>query len=289
MIGIVASFVGAILQATNYFVTQRSQRGYNYNAVQSLIATHMGMGLILAFPLIGLGYWRYFSLNDIPEILLTNVPYLIAQLFLFTAIRLSDSSVVSPLLVLKVPALAIISILVFGQHIEIQQWGAIALIVYLAHSISTLSGKLEAKPALLILSACALYGLSDLGITAYTKNLGSAPLQERIFISITINYMFCAVVMLPLFYWFKIPLKAIGHMKWSAVTWLTAVGFLVVGFSLSGVVEANVAQSTRGVIAVFIGYAAIRWSNNIFDDARLWRKKMIVSSLMVVGVALFYL
>ncbi len=289
MIGIIASFMGAVFQATNYFVTQRSQRGHNYNTVQILIATHMGMGLVLLIPLLGLSYWRYFSFNDIGIIIQTNLPYLIAQFLLFSAIKMSDSSVVSPLLVLKIPALACISILLFDKQLEPLQWGAIAIIVYLAYSISTLSGKLEIKPVLLIMGACICYGISDLGITSYTKNLGDLPLQDRIFIAITINYMICALVMLPFVRLFKVPLKAIGHMKWSAITWLVAVALLVVGFSLSGVVEANVAQSTRGVIAVFIGYVAIRLSNNVFTDKRQWHSKMIVSSLMVAGVALFYL
>lgn len=289
MIRIIASFMGAVFQATNYFVTQRSQRGHNYNTVQILIATHMGMGLVLLIPLLGLSYWRYFSFNDIGIIIQTNLPYLIAQFLLFSAIKLSDSSVVSPLLVLKIPALACISILLFDKQLEPLQWGAIAIIVYLAYSISTLSGKLEIKPALLIMGACICYGISDLGITAYTKNLGDLPLQERIFIAITINYMLCAIVMLPFVRLCKVPLKAIGHLKWSAITWLVAVALLVVGFSLSGVVEANVAQSTRGVIAVFMGYTAIRLSNNVFTDKRQWHSKMIVSSLMVAGVALFYL
>jgi drug/metabolite transporter (DMT)-like permease len=236
-----------------------------------------------------LSYWRYFSFNDIGIIIQTNLPYLIAQFLLFSAIKMSDSSVVSPLLVLKIPALACISILLFDKQLEPLQWGAIAIIVYLAYSISTLSGKLEIKPVLLIMGACICYGISDLGITSYTKNLGDLPLQDRIFIAITINYMICALVMLPFVRLFKVPLKAIGHMKWSAITWLVAVALLVVGFSLSGVVEANVAQSTRGVIAVFIGYVAIRLSNNVFTDKRQWHSKMIVSSLMVAGVALFYL
>lgn len=289
MIGIVASFMGAVFQATNYFVTQRSQRGHNYNTVQILIATHMGMGMMLLLPLIGLGYWRYFSFDDIGIIIQTNLPYLIAQFLLFNAIKVSDSSVVSPLLVLKIPALAFISILLFDKQLALLQWGAICFIVYLAYSMSTLSGKLELKPALLIMMACICYGISDLGITAYTKNLGDLSLQERIFIAITINYMICALVMLPFVRVFKVPFKAVGHLKWSAITWLIAVALLVVGFSLSGVVEANVAQSTRGVIAVFIGYAAIRLSNNVFTDLRQWRTKMIVSSLMVCGVALFYI
>ncbi|MCE0495229.1 EamA family transporter [Vibrio salinus] len=287
MIGITASLIGAFFQALNYFITQVSQRGHQYNAKQIIIATHLAMGLILLIPLITLGYWKYFEVEDIYLLIQANLPYLIGQLLLIFAIKISDTSVVSPLLVLKVPTLAFVSLILFEKHLSIQQWASMGLIVYLAYRMSTMSGKLDVKPGLLIIGACICYGFSDLGITAYTLQLKGTSGIERTIISITINYLFCAICLLPFVPVFKVPVTGIYHMKWAAITWIIAATLLVTGFALSGVVEANVAQSTRGVWGVFLSYMALKLSAN--SDKKIWYQKIRISCFSVVAVALFYL
>lgn len=287
MIGIIVSLIGAFFQALNYYVTQRSQLGHNYNPRQIIIATHLAMGLILLVPLFLFNYWHYFSSDDLGLLMRVNVPYLLGQLLLVMAIRISDTSVVSPLLVLKVPTLALVSIVLFDRHLSMIQWSSIGLIVYLAYSMSCLSGKLDIKPAALIIGASICYGFSDLGITEYSSRFEGMMMAERTLISVMVNYLFCAACMLPLVPVFNVPLRAIGHMKWAAVTWLIAVMLLVSGYSLSGVIEANVAQSTRGVMGVFISYFALRLSAN--SDKKVWYQKIRIALSMVVGVVLFYL
>jgi len=287
MIGIIASLVGAFFQALNYFVTQVSQRGHQYNSKQIIIATHLAMGLFLLIPLITLRYWTYFEIDDLGLLIKANLPYLIGQLLLIVAIKVSDTSVASPLLVLKVPTLAFVSLILFNQHLSILQWGSMGLIVYLAYSMSTLSGKLDIKPALLIVGASICYGFSDLGITAYTLQLKGISGLERTVVSVTINYLFCAICLLPFTPVFKVPLKAVYHMKLAALTWIIAAILLVTGFAMSGVVEANVAQSTRGVWGVFFSYMALKLSAN--SDKKIWYKKIRISCFSVVAVALFYI
>jgi drug/metabolite transporter (DMT)-like permease len=287
MIGILASLVGAFFQALNYFVTQISQRGHNYNAKQMIIAIHIAMGIVLLIPLVGFEYWRFFKTADFPLLIQTNIPYLLGQLLLVIALRISDTSIVSPLLVLKVPTLALISLFIYDRHFNLQQWASLGLIIYLAYATSKMSGKLDLKPGLLIMAACLCYGLSDLGITTYTHRLQGISGVERTIVSITINYFFCALLMLPLVPVFKVPLRAIHHLKWAAFTWLIAVVLLVYGFSTSGVVEANVAQSTRGVFGVFLSYLALKLSPN--SDKKIWQQKVIVSCFMIGAVALFYI
>ncbi len=287
MIGIAASLVGAFFQALNYFVTQISQRGHNYNSKQIIIATHLAMGIVLFIPLVSLKYWTYFEVEDIDLLIKANVPYLIGQLLLIIAIRVSDTSVASPLLVLKVPTLAFVSLILFDKHLSIQQWASMGLIVYLAYCMSTMSGKLDFKPALLIIGASICYGFSDLGITAYTLQLNGVDGIERTIISVTINYLFCAICLLPLVPVFKVPLAGVYHMKWAAITWIIAAVLLVTGFALSGVVEANVAQSTRGVWGVFLSFMALKLSAN--SDKKIWYRKIRISCISVLAVALFYI
>ncbi|MDC0610587.1 EamA family transporter [Vibrio sp.] len=287
MIGIIASLVGAFFQALNYFVTQISQRGHQYNSKQIIIATHLAMGIILLIPLLAFDYWKYFQIEDIWLLVQANVPYIIGQLLLIVAIRVSDTSVASPLLVLKVPTLAIVSLILFDKHLSIQQWASMGLIVYLAYSMSTMSGKLDVKPALLIIGASICYGFSDLGITAYTLQLEGVSGLERTIVSVTLNYLFCAVCLLPFVPVFKVPLSGVYNMKWAAITWIIAAVLLVTGFAMSGVVEANVAQSTRGVWGVFLSYMALKLSAN--SDKKIWYKKIKISCFSVVAVALFYI
>ncbi|RQW62020.1 EamA family transporter [Vibrio viridaestus] len=286
MFGIIASFIGAFFQALNYFVTQVSQRGHNYSATQILIAIHICMAVILAFPLIFLGYWQYFSFSDYELLLRANIPYLLGQFLLFSAIRISDSSIVSPLLVLKIPAIALVSIFIFHSELSTIQWLSIAIIIYLAYSISSTSGKLDIKPALFVLGASICYGFSDIGITEYTKLYPQLSVTESTMVTVTINYFFCGVVMLIVAPMFKVPLSAAYHMKWSAVTWIVGVVLLVIGFKISGVLEANVIQSLRGVLGVLISFVALRIPLN--KENGVWMTKFKLSLLMVGGVGLFY-
>lgn len=286
IIGILASFIGASLQATNYAVTQRCQQKHNLGGVNLLVAVHIAMG-VMAFCLsLFLGYLPLFQLGQWLDFLKINLPYILAQYALISAIHRSDSSVVSPLLALKVPVLALITFYLTGAGFSTLQCVSIAIIIAIAFYFSSLSGKLHLQPLVLILLASIGYSLSDMAITEFSHQVIDANSITQAVATICLNYTVCGVCGLVLMRPFKVRIVDVYHSKWVALTWFVGVIFLILGFNLAGVVSGNVVQTLRGVIGVLIAYIWFR--HQIAQPASIWRKKFIASGAMVIAVFIYY-
>lgn len=287
LIGVLASFLGATFQASNYVLTQSCQQNYRVDGVRLLVAAHVVMGVIALLFTVVFGYWQYFHLSQLGTLVLINLPYLLAQFFLVKAIKHSDASIVSPLLALKIPVLAAISIMVFEQHFAANQFMAMSLIVAAALYFSRLSGSLMVKPMMFVLLASVGYCLSDIAITDFSKTIAEIPAYEQTMVSIAINYLFCGVLAVSLMTFTKVTPKMVYQAKWVGLAWYVAVLFLILGFSLSGVVSGNIVQSLRGVIGVLLAFLFFRHQLN--QPQQLWRKKLLGSLFMFAAVGLFYL
>ncbi|MDG3086553.1 EamA family transporter [Vibrio hannami] len=287
LLGVIASFLGATFQALNYTLTQSCQQKYNIDGVKLLVAVHVCIGLFALIPTLVFGYWRLIELDLAWDFFKINAPYLIAQYLLINAIRRSDASIASPLLALKIPVLAVISIVFFGAEFNLMQGISIGLILSLGWYFSSMSGKIDIAPLMLVLGASVFYSLSDMSITQLSHNLIDASPVEQSFATICINYLVCGVFAIPLMKPMKVSFKMAYQAKWVALAWFVAVIFLIIGFNISGVVSGNVVQSLRGVIGVILAYLFFR--HQVKQPASVWRKKLIAAAGMFGAVALFYL
>jgi len=285
MIGILASFIGATLQAINYLLTQDAQYRYKIRGLHLLIGSQIVLGIIGFLCLLSFGYLSLLDISLLIPLLKVNLPYIIGQYALIKAIQESDASVASPLLALKVPALALMYMVLFHQHFTLIQWIAMTLIISLAYFFSSLSGKIKFKPLLYITIASFSYGTSDLFITDLSQQLPADTLTERALITNCINYFFCGMVSLPIFFSMKISTKQVWQLKWVGLAWFVAVFFLIIGFNLSGVVGSNVVQSSRGVMAVILGLYFFKETRK---DPTLM-KKLCGAVGMCLGITLFYI
>ena len=109
LIGIIASIFAAIGQALNYALTKDCQEKHRIYGFRMLIGAHIGMGFIMLWPFLFCSYYTYFEWEHLIDLFKINLPFLFAQYFMMQSIRVSDASIVSPLLVLKIPVLAAIS------------------------------------------------------------------------------------------------------------------------------------------------------------------------------------
>ncbi|WP_375749256.1 hypothetical protein [Vibrio sp. HN007] len=287
LFGVVASFLGATFQALNYTLTQSCQQKYNIDGVKLLVAVHICMGILALFPAIIFGYWRLLEFSLAWDFFKINAPYLIAQYMLIAAIRKSDASIASPLLALKIPVLALISVLFFDAEFNLIQGVSISLILALGWYFSSMSGKIDITPLILVLSASFFYSLSDLAIAELSHNLIDASPIAQSFATISVNYLVVGALSLPLMKPMKVSFKMAYQAKWVALAWFVAVIFLIIGFNVSGVVSGNVVQSLRGVIGVILAYLFFR--HQINQPASIWRKKLIAAAGMFAAVGLFYL
>ena len=285
LLGVFASFIGATFQALNYALTQNCQQRYNIDGVRLLVAVHICLAVFAIIP--AFCYWKVIELGHFWAFLQVTLPYLLAQYCLIRAIRLSDASIVSPLLALKIPVLAIISIVLFQAQFSQIQWSAIVIILAIGWYFSSMSGAIAVVPLLLVLVASLGYSLSDMAITELSHTLIEGTALEQAIVTICLIYLVCGLFILPLMKPMKIDLLTIFRVKWVALTWFIAGILLVVGFNLSGVVSGYVVQSLRGVIGVILAFMFFR--SQINQPMLIWRKKLVAAVAMFAAVALFYL
>lgn len=289
MSGSIANYIAALTLAFYYLVTQNLQTKNKINSFQSLISIHIGMGIIAIPFIIIFEIWNLVSFDMIIKLLIINTPYLLAQLLVLYSIKISDSTVVSPLLILKVPSLAIIGIIFFNESLYFNQWISILILLLISIAISHNAGKIDFRTTIIIVLACIFYSIYDIEITKFTNSYSFDSIFEKISFTLSINYVFCAIILLLFAPKFKVEMNLIYKMKWSSAIWLLAMFFLISGFSSTGVIESNVAQSTRGVLAVIITILYIKAFKKEKESLKKWVKRFLLSASMIPCIILFYI
>ena len=286
LIGIIASIFAAIGQALNYALTKDCQEKHRIYGFRMLIGAHIGMGFIMLWPFLFCSYYTYFEWEHLIDLFKINLPFLFAQYCMMQSIRVSDASIVSPLLVLKIPVLAAISIVLFKDSYAVHQYLAIAAILLLSWYFSSLSGQIKLKALMFVFLASFCYVLSDIAITDYAKKFAAHPI-EQVMIANSFNYIAGAIFFLPCAFMKKVTAKDIYNCKYVALSWIIAVTLIVIGFNLSGLVSGTIIQSLRGAFGIII--ALIFFRNEIMDHGARWQLKVAISILMTLSVASFYL
>ncbi|WP_157967822.1 hypothetical protein [Cohaesibacter intestini] len=285
-IGLAASLSGAFFQATNYAFTQKCQQTSGYSSAQILLASHAAMGLIAALPFIGLNAWRYLDPSHFVALIWINLPYAIAQLLIAIAIQKSDVSIVSPLLALKIPTITILMSFMGQPMPAWHQLVAIVAILLMAYLLSRRAGRLDVLPACLVIGASLGYAQSDIEITRYTQDFVGLSALMQVALTVSINYVFCGFFAgLGMLSGCQ-PLSLVYAARWVALSWFVAVCLLLVGFRLSGVLEANVAQSLRGVFGILL---SMLFLNKIVKGQGDWHFKLLMGTGMTIAVFFYFL
>lgn len=243
------------------------------------------MGLIAAIPFLLLQAWQYIEPADFFALVRINLPYAVAQLLIAIAIQKSDVSIVSPLLALKIPTITILMVLMGQSMPETHQLAAISAILIMAFVLSRRSGKLDVWPAFLVVGASLGYALSDIEITSFSKKLLGHSALMQVAITIAINYVFCGAFAAVWMVIARQPARLAYEARWVALSWFVAVTLLLAGFSLSGVLEANVAQSLRGVFGILI---SMLFLSKLATGQGDWQFKMVVAIGMTIAVFFYF-
>ncbi len=283
--GILCGFLGAFCQGLNYVFSKDCQSKYNLHGLKQLTAIHLVMLVISLPPFILCGFWQFAS----PEVFLYMfymvAPYLAAQYVMIRAFDLSDASIVSPLLTLKIPILALMALLFLGKAFALPQYLAILAIMGLGFYFSSLAGRASLKLILHIIAACTLYAIQDIAMTELTHLL-PCPRFEAVFACAVWEYVTAGLLMLC-----AVPLRHVKpldvwHAKWVGITWFCATITFLVTFNVNGVVEGNIIQTLRSVVGVIIAYLFYR---KYIKDRATFRKKLFITAGMFAAVALYYL
>jgi len=217
--------------------------------------------------------------------------FIFAQACLFTALRHTEASRVSPMMAVKIVIVALLTTTLLNDVILPMQWAAVALAVAGAFVLNYTGGAVPWRAGLAVLGACIGYSSSDFSIRLMLDAMEPVPRLRAAAFGLTVVYVLLGVMMLPL-------LRAFGSRRadaWRAAApyalmWLGAMGFLYGSFATAGIVLGGIAQSMRGIISVGLG-ALLAAQGLVHLEQRvtrsvLWRR-VAAAVLMSAAVALY--
>ena len=112
--------------------------------------------------------------------LVSTASYFVGTACVFHALTQADASRLSPLLGLKVVALALIVSLVLGQRLEMRQWAAVALCGGAVLMLQRGGASLPPRAFALVAGSCVLFAIADLGIVAMIDAVQQAVPLDRL-------------------------------------------------------------------------------------------------------------
>ena len=285
--GIILGFAGALCNALNYAFSKDCVEKYGLHGVRQLIVVHVTFLILMSPPLFLMGLYKEFTLQVLIDTFYIIVPYILSQYLLIRLLAATDSSVVSPLLTLKIPVVAAMGFMISGQVFNPQQLFAIAMIIMLGFYFSSLSGKIKLMPLITMICICTGYALADYMTVRFMHNYPGTTL-EKTMACICWQYIIGGLIALPMMMSPRFKLKAmhLWYGKLPSLSWLAGTFCWVGCFYFAGVVEGNIIQSLRCVIGVLIAYIFYR---KYIKDPNTFKKKLTVAFLMFTAVFIFYI
>ena len=252
----------------------------------------MGVMALALLPFLWSGQLKNISVYLWP-LLGYTFAYLIGQFFLLQSFKHTDASRVSPLLGLKIPMLAVITVLFLTEPITGLQWAAILTALGASLVLNYTGGRIPTKALLLILCVCFAYSLSDLSIVALTRRLAPDGSLRMILLSTCLCYCLCGAV------GFTVVLFS-GRSnrtaeKWRMVSpvagvWFAGMLFLFISVWSVNVLMANIIQSLRGPFSIILG-SIIAWLGHVHIERKVsaWVlvRRLVASLFMCGAIALF--
>lgn len=297
-VGVATGLGAAVMQSASYFFS-RLYVIRRAKAVRSLmVLAHLLMGAASAvlLPVV----WPSAELPPLTSYAwpLAGMAgfYLLGQVGLFMALRTSDASRISPLLGLKIPFLAVVTVLYFHDPLGGWQWAAVAMAMAAAVVLSLSGGRISLEGLVGLGLACVSYSLSDLCIAETAGRLDAATgigwLHASV-LTLAMCYVLCgvaAVVALPLVW-----KPAAADWKYAApfaFFWFGGMAFLFATFASIGVVYGNILQSTRGLMSVAVGTLLARMGQTHLETRhgrRVWIRRGLAAALMFGAITTYLL
>jgi uncharacterized membrane protein len=215
-----------------------------------------------------------------------------AYLFLYMALHSGDASSVMPIMGSKVIFAGLLAIPMLG---ETHNWQVYIALVLVAISIAMLgyapskngSSRFPMKPVLLMTGCAVIFGFTDIFIKRTLLHLD--PYNFMIYYNFLVGVLALSVI--PSIRKKNVPLilkgKTLLLCFYASVALVTATLLFVVLFEISsGVVIANVLQSTRGIFIVLItGFLAHRGSTILeTQSGKVYLLRLTASVLIIFSI-----
>ena len=290
--GVLLGLGAAFSQACSYFGSRRYLTEYENRPFKVFVIAHVQMGamvLLIPFvldnPLPPLGAFA-------PYLVGTSGSYLFGQFMLLTALTRSDSSVVAPLLGMKIPILALVSAGFLGVLLPWHAWLAVFLCAAAAFMVSPPRRLPQIRVLVLAILACFGYCGSDLCIpplVAAFETASSTPALLAVCISYTLSGGGALIVSWRLGY--ITDRKAHAYTLPYSFCWILGMCFLFACFATVGVIFGNMLQSTRSFLSVIIGVFVARAGLVHIESAkrpRVFAVRFAGAAVMTAAIVLYY-
>ncbi len=292
--GIVLGLAAAACQSLTYLQSRHYVQQRRDGRLRLLLLGHLVQAVVCAalLPVLwpaNMPPLRQYALPLVVE----SLGYLAGQACLFVALRHAEASRVAPILGLKVAMLALASVLFFQMTLSGQQWAAVVLAVAAAFVLNWTGGQLAPRATLGVLGACIGYSVSDLYIKVLIDQLHPVTPMHAALVGMALSYVVCGLAVLPLL----LVVRNITRQDVQAaipygLTWLASMGFFYASLAWVGVVLAGIAQSTRGIISIGLGYVLARlgWEHlETRAPAHAVLRRAAAAALMSLAIALYVL
>ncbi len=291
--GMLAGLGAAFFQALSYFFSKRflTECHAGFRVLFCLSMVQMGMMSLLALPFL-LPRPLPPLTEFIGPLIGVTVFFLSGQWFLFYLLKSADSSVVAPMLGLKIPILGVVSVLFLNQHLSPSAWIAILLAVTAAFMISPPRSVPESRTLSFILLICIFYSGSDLHIPVLVERLEPYARHPAL-LGVVLTYILCGFIGLLAGLRqraFRVPRGQYFALPYS-LSWLAGITCLFITFSLIGVIFGNMLQSIRGFIAVIVGVMVSRAGLLHIEtriSARGWLLRLGGAAVMTAAIMMYY-
>lgn len=282
----------AFCQTLAYLFSRQFIAQTSRSPVLLLIVSHLLMGLGAGVLLL------VMQPNHMPPLSTFIAPltgaalfYLVAQWGLFHVLCRFESSRVAPLLGLKVVVLAIMAVALFRHGLHPWQWAAVGLSAIAAWLLNEAGGRLPARSVGTLAVTIVCYCLSDLNVGRLVARL--APVQPSpALVGAAFSYLICAGCVLP----FAFRRDLWRRRVWTLATpyaaaWFGAMCLLYACFGQIGVVFGNIIQSSRGLMAVAVGWAVAHAGHTHLETRvgrrTVWRRAL--GAVLMMGAVGLYL
>lgn len=203
-----------------------------------------------------------------------GVPLLVCALVCMMAVFLGDCGLfqmqrhvepsrTAPLQAVKIPILAFLLAVVFGHDYTVMQIAGIFMVLVSALLLCDAGTRIPRMGWAWLFLSTGCYAVSDIAIghaLIESRDVCGGVLKASLFI-LGMTHLACSLFAMPILVAQRLTGRAIPNARqWFlyalpyGFAWLVAMIFLLVCFSLSGVVLGAVAQSCRGLMSVALGW-----------------------------------
>lgn len=306
ILGIVLGFLAAFLQSTCYvisgaYVKRTGQPGWSLAAPQQLVMLPFSItGVLLLHPPL-----EVMTKAEIKELLLWTalcmVTGYLGNVGLFQMQRYVEPSRTAPLQSLKIPFIALMNFAVFGHSFSAVQIAALAFIVIAAKLLTDSSqGRLSLSAWTWLILGVASFALCDITVgrmLGLTEAYSGGVLKNSMFIfalgtlGTSLVGVFSVIPQIHSRTGMPTRDSWLRYVLPYSLVWMVSLVLLFVSFSSCGVLPATMAQSTRALISVFLGWVLARQSG--FTDIEkkiskgVFLKRILAAILIFTAITLY--